>query len=179
METRLRFADRSLAVTLDGAPQKASDGASDVRAARVDERALALDGWRLVARTTVGAFDVHELVLDVGGRRRRALVARRGERLVVALDGEGRAYELAPADAAGARGEHAAPSGAVTAPMPGKVVSVAVGPGEEVEAGQVVVVLEAMKMETGVTAPGGGTVTAVHVAAGDTVDAGAILVDVS
>jgi biotin carboxyl carrier protein len=97
----------------------------------------------------------------------------------VALDGEGRAYELALADAAGARGEHAAPSGAVTAPMPGKVVSVAVGPGEEVEAGQVVVVLEAMKMETGVTAPGGGTVTAVHVAAGDTVDAGAILVDVS
>jgi 3-methylcrotonyl-CoA carboxylase alpha subunit len=171
MDTRLRFADRTLTVTLEGAP--------DVRAARVDERTLTLEAWRLLGRTSVAAFDVHELVLDVGGRRRRALVARRGERLVVALDGEERVYELALADAAAARGEHATPSGAVAAPMPGKVVSVAVAVGDEVEAGQVVVVLEAMKMETGVTSPGAGTVTAVHVAAGDTVDAGAVLVDVS
>lgn len=171
METRLRFADRTLTVTLEGAP--------DIQAARVDERALALEAWRLLGRTAVGAFDVHELVLDVGGRRRRALVARRGERLVVALEGDGRSYELSLADAAGVRGEHATSAGAITAPMPGKVVSVAVGEGDTVEAGQVVVVLEAMKMETGVKSPAAGTVKAVHVAAGDTVDAGAVLVDVS
>jgi len=171
MESRFRFADRTLTVGLDGAPE--------IRAARVDDRPITLDAWRTLARTSVGAFEVHELLLDVGGRPRRALVARRGERLLVALDGEGRVYELALADAAGARGEHATPSGAVTAPMPGKVVSVAVAAGDRVEAGQVVVVLEAMKMETGVTTPGAGTVTAVHVAAGETVDAGAVLIDVS
>lgn len=171
MESRLRFADRTLAVVLDGAP--------DVRAARVDERDVGLDGWHAVTRTSVGAFDVHELVLDVGGRRRRALVARRGEKLLVALDGDGRVYELALADAAGTRGDHAAQAGAVTAPMPGKVVSVAVASGDTVEAGQVLVVLEAMKMETAVKSSAAGTVTAVHVAPGDTVDGGAVLVEIS
>jgi len=171
MDTRLRFGDRVLTVALDGAP--------DVRAARVDDEPIALDGWQTLRRSSVGAWEVHELVLEVGGRRRRALVARRGEKLLVALDGDGRVYDLTLADLAGARGEHVAHAGAITAPMPGKVVSVAVAPGDTVDAGQVVVVLEAMKMETGVTTPGAGTVGAVLVTAGDTVDAGALLVEVS
>jgi len=171
METRLRFGDRVLTVALEGAPE--------VRAARVDDEPVALDAWQALARTSIGAWNVHELVLDVDGGRRRALVARRGEKLLVALDGDGRVYELALADAAGTRGEHAGAAGAITAPMPGKVVSVAVAPGDGVEAGQVLVVLEAMKMETSVTTPAAGTVGAVHVAAGDTVDAGAVLVEVS
>jgi acetyl/propionyl-CoA carboxylase alpha subunit len=65
----------------------------------------------------------------------------------------------------------------VTAPIPGKVVAVKVAEGDQVEVGQALVVLEAMKMENELTAEQIGTVGTVHVAAGDTVDAGAVLVE--
>lgn len=65
----------------------------------------------------------------------------------------------------------------VMAPIPGKVVKVGVAVGDEVTAGQALVVLEAMKMENELTAEQSGTVTAVHVAPGTTVDAGTLLVE--
>ena len=65
----------------------------------------------------------------------------------------------------------------VEAPIPGKVVAVAVEPGDDVTPGQSLVVLEAMKMENELTADRGGRVVAVHVAAGDTVESGALLVE--
>jgi biotin carboxyl carrier protein len=68
-------------------------------------------------------------------------------------------------------------SSRVEAPIPGKVVAVAVGPGDEVNPGQSLVVLEAMKMENELTADRGGRVAKVHVAPGDTVDTGALLVE--
>ena len=61
------------------------------------------------------------------------------------------------------------------APMPGRVIRLAVTEGAAVEAGSVVAVLEAMKMEHELLAPAAGTVAAVHVAEGDQVDAGAAL----
>jgi acetyl-CoA/propionyl-CoA carboxylase biotin carboxyl carrier protein len=70
-------------------------------------------------------------------------------------------------------------SATVTAPMPGTVLSVAVEPGDEVEARRALVVLEAMKMEIPVHAPFAGTVAAVHVAAGDRVAGGAPLVELA
>ncbi len=66
--------------------------------------------------------------------------------------------------------------GALTAMMPSKVIAVHVQVGDQVEAGQVVLVLEAMKMESELQAPRAGTVTAVNCAPGDSVDAGAPLV---
>ena len=66
--------------------------------------------------------------------------------------------------------------GSSVAPMPGGVVRVAVAPGDEVTAGQLLVVLEAMKMEHAVHADGAGTVTAVHVAVGEQVETGRLLV---
>ena len=60
--------------------------------------------------------------------------------------------------------------------MPGSVVRVAVAPGDRVEAGQVLVVLEAMKMEHAVAAGGPGTVAEVAVAEGDQVETGRVLV---
>lgn len=65
----------------------------------------------------------------------------------------------------------------VTAPIPGKVVAVTVEPGDEVEPGRPLVVLEAMKMENELTAEVAGRVAAVRVAPGDTVEAGAVLVE--
>jgi acetyl/propionyl-CoA carboxylase alpha subunit len=65
----------------------------------------------------------------------------------------------------------------VTAPMPGTVIRVLVEPGQEVEARDTLVVVEAMKMEMPLPAPRAGIVRAVHVAEGDTVGRGAVLVE--
>ncbi|MBW2461411.1 MAG: acetyl-CoA carboxylase biotin carboxylase subunit [Deltaproteobacteria bacterium] len=67
-------------------------------------------------------------------------------------------------------------AGACVAPMPGKIVTVTVAEGDTVEAGQVIVRLEAMKMEHAVKAAAAGTVERVCVAAGEQVDADALLV---
>ena len=66
----------------------------------------------------------------------------------------------------------------IQAPMPGLVLRVLVAPGDAVEAGQGVVVLEAMKMENELTAPAAGTVAAVHAAPGDAVAKNDLLVEV-
>ena len=67
-------------------------------------------------------------------------------------------------------------AGGPTAPVPGRIVSVAVAPGDRVEAGDALVVLEAMKVEHRITAPEGGTVSEVLVAVGDNVEAHQVLV---
>ena len=66
-------------------------------------------------------------------------------------------------------------SGSLLAPMPGTVVSVAVAAGDEVVAGQPVLVLEAMKMQHTVSAPHAGTVTEIDVQPGTQVASGEVL----
>jgi biotin carboxyl carrier protein len=86
---------------------------------------------------------------------------------------------LTPAEAVEAVGaaRDAGPS-RLTAPIPGKVVAVKVEPGDEIESGQALIVLEAMKMENELAADQKGKVAAIHVAAGDTVEGGELLVEV-
>jgi acetyl/propionyl-CoA carboxylase alpha subunit len=74
-------------------------------------------------------------------------------------------------------GPLAAADGSLHAPMPGTVLRVDVEEGQDVAAGEPLVVLEAMKMELAVSAPADGTVTAVLVAAGDLVARGQALVE--
>ena len=70
----------------------------------------------------------------------------------------------------------AVPAGGCVAPMPGKVIELRVAEGDTVQAGQVLMIMEAMKMEHSVTAPQDGTVGQILVTAGDQVDADALLV---
>ena len=67
--------------------------------------------------------------------------------------------------------------GGLVAPMPGKVLETLVEPGETVQAGQALMVLEAMKMEHRIVAAHDGTVTAVHHQAGEQVSQGAVLLE--
>ena len=64
----------------------------------------------------------------------------------------------------------------VDAPMPGNILKVNVAAGQTVNAGDVLVILEAMKMENEIMAPKSGTVTQVHVSKGSVVETGAPLV---
>ena len=84
----------------------------------------------------------------------------------------------APAPAAALAPAVAAPAGATTveAPMPGKILNIKVSEGQAVKFGEVVVIMEAMKMETEIVAPADGTVSKILVKAGDSVDTGAALV---
>ena len=93
------------------------------------------------------------------------------------LDGSGVSIASPPGANAGAAAATYG-SGSVSAPMPGKIVSVAVQAGGSVRVHDLLVVLEAMKMEHRIEAPIAGTVSAVHVAPGDLVPAGAALVTI-
>ncbi len=83
----------------------------------------------------------------------------------------------APAPVAAAPAPAAAPAGgtSVNSPMPGNIISVNVNVGDTVAEGQVVMVLEAMKMENEIVAPKAGKVSSVAVAKGATVESGALL----
>ena len=64
----------------------------------------------------------------------------------------------------------------VSAPMPGKVLSVNVKVGDAVKAGDVLMILEAMKMQNEIMAPADGTVSDVRVSAGQTVGTGDVMI---
>jgi biotin carboxyl carrier protein len=108
-------------------------------------------------------------------------VLAEGSRLTLIVSGE--AYQVEVTDererrlrAAAGRAERRAGRQEVTAPMPGKVVAVLVGAGQEVKAGAGLVVIEAMKMENELRAPGAGRVAEVHAVAGKAVTGGDVLV---
>jgi biotin carboxyl carrier protein len=80
--------------------------------------------------------------------------------------------------AAGSRAAAAGGAGAVRAIMPGKIIRLLIAEGDPVEEGDVVCILEAMKMENELKAPQAGTVTALYVEAGQDVESGAVLADI-
>jgi acetyl-CoA/propionyl-CoA carboxylase biotin carboxyl carrier protein len=117
----------------------------------------------------------HNVVVEVGGRRLE--VSLPGGFALEGGSGGGTAVKAKPRKRAG--GGKAAVSGdAVTAPMQGTIVKVAVEEGQTVEAGELVVVLEAMKMENPVTAHKAGTVTGLSVEVGAAVTQGTQLLEI-
>lgn len=67
----------------------------------------------------------------------------------------------------------------VNSPMPGKILALKASTGQTVKQGDVILILEAMKMENEIVAPEAGTVASIHVAVGDMVEAGVLLATLS
>ena len=89
------------------------------------------------------------------------------------------APKAAPAPAAAPKAAGAAGAVTVKAPMPGNILDVKVAAGASVKAGDVLVILEAMKMENEIVAPQDGTVASINVNKGDTVNSGDVLVSMN
>ena len=85
------------------------------------------------------------------------------------------AAPVAPAPAAAPAAPAAAGSVPVNAPMPGTILDIKVKAGAAVKAGDVVMILEAMKMENEISAPQDGTIASIDVRKGDTVNSGDVL----
>ena len=132
---------------------------------------LVIDGDEHLAEAHY--LDEETLLLLVDGRRYRVDITRHGKDRLVAVGGE--VYTFAPESAAAAHHVAALASPEIVAPMPGKVLQVLVRPGDHVEIGDGLLILEAMKMENRLIADAPGTVDEVHVAAGDTVEGGQVL----
>ncbi len=155
------------------------------------QRQIALDGtiyavdWLRIGSTLAGAgagrYSLlinnrsYEVVIrrleadDEGGQRYEVLIA--GQPYQVRLEDE---RERALTNLAG--GARESGDASIKAPMPGLVVSIPVSPGEQVERGQTVAVLEAMKMENDLSTPRSGIVKEIKVAQGQAVNQGQPLV---
>ncbi len=122
------------------------------------------------AVTTEGGEEVYTVEVD-------------GQKYTVTVNDGGDVTGLAPVGgSAPSSGGEAAAAGdgkPVPAPLGGNIVKVMVGPGDQVEEGDTLLILEAMKMESEVTAPRSGSVTQVHVKAGDAVTSGDPLLDLA
>jgi acetyl/propionyl-CoA carboxylase alpha subunit len=119
----------------------------------------------------------HEALLRIGDRVVPFYTATVGRELHLWLAGDVYRFALDAAEdgvraAAGASGGS---GGTVTAPMPGRVVQVPVQVGRQVEAGDLLAVVESMKVQFNVAAPAAGTVVEVRCEPGQMVDLGAVL----
>ena len=161
MPLQIRLGDRAFdlhrdgdALTLDGEPL-------DARFERLGPNSglLILDG-----QTHLITFEQEgeHIRITTGGFRQDAVVKDETALLLEQFGFDG-------ADSVAGREVHA--------PMPGLVLQVLVEPGQVVEEGQGLVVLEAMKMENELRAPLSGSVAAIHVAPGDTVGKNVLLVE--
>ncbi|MBY4048242.1 acetyl/propionyl/methylcrotonyl-CoA carboxylase subunit alpha [Rhodococcus fascians] len=124
------------------------------------------------------ALPRQSVIVEVGGRR--VEVSLPGELTLGGGSGgnAGAVRRKPKARTRGGAGAGAASGDSVTAPMQGTVVKVAVDEGQSVEVGDLVAVLEAMKMENPVTAHKAGTITGLSVTAGDAITQGTVLAEI-
>jgi 3-methylcrotonyl-CoA carboxylase alpha subunit len=132
---------------------------------------FALDG--ATSRLELVAHDGAGFAIRLGDTAVHGNVRRDGDLFHVFTNG--RHYTLAYNDPMAHAGEIESGGGRLTAPMPGKVVAVLAGAGQEVKKGEPLVIMEAMKMEHTIAAPGDGVVEEVLYQVGDQVADGAPL----
>lgn len=144
----------------------------EVRVTRSGDTATVwIDGVAFPTRTRP---DGGATELTVDGRREKVWIAVDRDTVFVHAFGRAWALEVVNPVEASLRGSQG--SDAATAPMPGVLVAVAVVPGDQVTAGQVLAVIESMKMQTEIKAPRAGIVERVPVAVGESFTHGAPLV---
>ena len=151
-------------------PIRLADRGGRGREIRVDGGAASLDG-RTVSLEVVSPGEV---VVD--GRRYRIATAREGSRIWVWCEGAVYEFDTARKGRTAAAADHHA--GGLDAPMPGRVRRLVAREGERVAKGDVLLVLEAMKMEHAIRAPHDGVLERFHVAEGALVDAGVELAEI-
>src|SRR5450631_642745 len=127
----------------------------------------------VVADAPEGAGERQSVVVEVGGRRLEVILPGG-----LKLGGGGAAQKKAPKRSGAGKAHNPASGDALTAPMQGTIVKIAVEEGQVVEAGELVVVLEAMKMEQPINAHKAGTVTGLTATVGLTVTNGTLIAEI-
>ncbi|MCK6564185.1 MAG: hypothetical protein L6Q80_05470 [Dehalococcoidia bacterium] len=136
------------------------------------------EAWREVQLERIGESDLYVLMVD--SRPIELYLERRRGGAVVTIGRHVFDYDVAPWRPAAKAASRAAPATngvrRITAPMTGSIVETRCHPGDEVVQGQVLLVIESMKMNNELRAPGPGIVEAVPVAPGQRVKGGDLLV---
>lgn len=148
----------------------------ETRQIRLEPGAATIDGARVAFREVRRGGVL--VAIELGGEVSPVRVARDGDRAFVWCAGS--VFEVRRATARRPRTRPGSASEAhsgLVAPMPGRIRRTFVHPGDKVEKGQVVLVIEAMKMEHAIRAPRDGIVTRLEHAEGDLVEAGTVLGD--
>ena len=141
-----------------------------------------IDGTGVTLSEDSGTFAIgHEgderfVVSGPGGERRAIATTGAGESVWVGVDGQ--VFEFRVSQDTGVAKSDSKDQDALSPPMSATVVRIVVQPGATVQAGDTLVVLEAMKMELPIRAPRGGIVRAIHCHEGDLVQPGKILIEI-
>lgn len=151
----------------------------EIRVVRLIERGetveVEIEGRRYQVATRT--LDPTTLALWIDGHYQQARLAAQGNEQWVALDDD--TFHVTRvrhrrSQRGGGEGQDT-----LTATMPGQIVSILVAPGERVERGQTLLLMEAMKMELRVTAPHDGTVSTILVSEGEAVERGQTLAEMA
>lgn len=164
-------------VRLEGSDPPSRTAARDFVARGSDPSLAWIDGRKVPFRAVRRNGEL--VAIELAGELLPVRAARDGDRVYVGRTGRVFEVRRETARAAGRRGGASSDHGeGLAAPMPGRIRKILVRAGDAVEAGQTVIVLEAMKMEHAIRAPRSGTVARLDHAEGDLVEAGTVLAEI-
>ncbi len=140
---------------------------------KTSEGRIEIDANRSGSAFTHEGMTIHtgdELWLEIDGRKHKAVATKVGDVWWVHINGHTMQFEVIEPGASSADDE-----GGLNAPMPGKILEVHVREGQNVKSGDLLMVMEAMKMEHKIVASNDGIVESIHFNEGDQVPQGAEL----